>query len=89
MTDTEIRETAAAVAEELRAFPSSTPVPATGGGSRHRGLPEALRARIIDVRGALFERGMYDPVLVRFDTASAPQATNEEIADELARIAQS
>jgi hypothetical protein len=88
MTNEEIRETAAAVAEELRAIPSPSPMPATGGGSFHRGLPEALRARVIEVRGALFERGIFNPVLVRFDTASAPQATNEEIADAFAQIAE-
>jgi hypothetical protein len=89
MTDAEIREATAAVAGELRASPSLSPIAATGGGSRQRGLPEELRMRVIEVRGALYERGIFDPMLSRFDTASAPQATNEEIADELTRIAES
>lgn len=63
--------------------------PATGGGSAHRGLPEELRNRFIDVRAALFQRGIYDPVLVRFDTATATQASTAEIAAQLTTVAQS
>ena len=33
--------------------------------------------------------GVFDPVLVRFDTASAPRASNSEIAEELAKLAES
>ena len=48
-----------------------------------------LRKRLIAVRAALFQRGVFDPVLVRFDTASAPRASNSEIAAELTKLAES
>ena len=47
-------------------------------------LPAELRARFIKVRTALFQRGIYDPVLVRFDSATAPRASVAEVADALA-----
>lgn len=84
-----LKELAAQTAERLQAAASSEPVANTGGGSRHRGLPEDLRKQFIDVRATLFVRGIYDPVLVRFDTASAPQATTAEIAEQLATVAES
>jgi hypothetical protein len=58
-------------------------------GSAHRGLPETVRKNFIDLRGELFERGVYDPVLVRFDTATAPQAETRKIAEQLSAIAES
>lgn len=67
----ELKEQAAAVAEEMRAGEVS---------------PE-LRAGFIHVRAALFQRGIYDPVLVRFDSATAPRASAQEIAEQLATIA--
>ena len=83
-----LKELATATAEALQAAaPSTEPVPNTGGGSRHRGLPEELRQQFINVRAALFARGIYDPVLVRFDTATAPQAPTIEIAERLAAVA--
>lgn len=86
-----LKETAAAVADELNAAAreSSEPIAGTGGGSRHRQLPEPLRTRFINVRAALFQRGIYDPVLVRFDTATGTQASTEEVAKQLAAVAQS
>ena len=88
MTIDEIKTHAAAVANELKAA-ASGPVANTGGGSRHRGLPEDLRTRFLDVRAALFQRGIYDPVLVRFDTASVTQASTQEVAEQLGTIAES
>jgi hypothetical protein len=52
-------------------------------------LPEPLRKLFIAVRAELFQRGIYDPVLVRFDSATAPRASNREIAEELAKVAES
>ncbi|HVG25710.1 MAG TPA: hypothetical protein VND45_16255 [Thermoanaerobaculia bacterium] len=46
----------------------------------------ALRERFINVRAALFQRGIYDPVLVRFDSYTAPKATAQEIAEQLATV---
>ncbi|HVS31535.1 MAG TPA: hypothetical protein VMS98_08765 [Thermoanaerobaculia bacterium] len=86
----ELKKAAAAVAEQLKAAAAGAAgAPASGAGSRHRGLPEDLRRRFIDVRTALVQRGWYDPVLVRFDTASAPQATTAEIAERLSEVASS
>ncbi len=68
-----LKEMAAAVAEELKSGE----------------LTPALRERFIDVRAALFQRGIYDPVLVRFDSATAPPATKDEIAAQLEAVAQS
>ena len=90
MTIEEIRSAAASVAEQMKAVATASETPAaTGGGSLHRGLPADVRARFIAVRGALFERGVYDPVLVRFDTATVPQAATAEVADRLAEVASS
>jgi hypothetical protein len=86
MTNEELKSMAAEVAGELQSAAGGEPA-ATGGGSRQRGLSEALRDRFIRVRTALFQRGIFDPVLVRFDTASAPQASTKEIGDELALVA--
>jgi hypothetical protein len=69
----DLKSLATAVAEELK----SAPTPA----------PELLRARFIDIRTTLFQRGIYDPVLVRFDSATAPRASNEEVAEQLATVA--
>ena len=83
---TDLKAAATSVAEAMSTF---TQAPAaSGGGSRQRGLPEELRKRFIDVRSTLYQRGMYDPVLVRFDTASATQATTQEVAAQLATIAE-
>lgn len=68
----ELRQEAAAVAEEMRAAGTVAP---------------QLRERFINVRAALFQRGIFDPVLVRFDSATAPRATTEEIAGQLVTIA--
>jgi hypothetical protein len=50
-------------------------------------IDAATRQRFIALRAALFQRGVYDPVLVRFDSATAPRATNAEIAEQLEKIA--
>jgi len=71
----QLKEIAAAVAMELRAAAGNVP-------------PE-LRVRFINVRAELFQRGIFDPVLVRFDTATVPRASVEDIADQLARVAES
>jgi hypothetical protein len=82
----ELKRMAVEVAGELQSASGGEPA-AMGGGSRQRGLPEALRERFIRVRTALVQRGIFDPVLVRFDTASAPQASTKEVAEQLAAVA--
>jgi hypothetical protein len=74
MTTEELRTIATQVAADLRA---------------HKGpnrVPEELRRRFIAVRAELFQRGIFDPVLVRFDSATVPQASTQQIADQLAAV---
>ena len=73
MTIERMREMAAAVAGEMKSG-EMTP---------------AVRERFIRIRTELFQRGIYDPVLVRFDSATAPRATMDEIAAQLEAVAQS
>jgi hypothetical protein len=73
MTVEEIKARAAAVAAELRKAASP--------------IPRDLRQRFVDVRAELFQRGIYDPILVRFDSATVAQASPAEIADELTKVA--
>jgi hypothetical protein len=90
MTRETIKSMAATVAADLRkaaAAGAQDPASPTGGGSRQRGLPEELRQRIIELRTALFQRGIFDPVLVRFDTATVPQATTLALAAALEKAA--
>ncbi|HEX8617879.1 MAG TPA: hypothetical protein VF911_09875 [Thermoanaerobaculia bacterium] len=70
----QLKTMAAAVAEELKS--------STGA------VEGALRARFIEVRAALFQRGIYDPVLVRFDSATAPKASASEVGEQLAAVAE-
>ena len=62
---------AAAIAEELR-YAGDVVTP-------------ELRARFIELRSEMFQRGIFDPVLVRFDSATAPRASVREIAEQLAK----
>ncbi len=76
MSIEELRTAAEAVAQQMK---SAGPGP----------LSPALRASFISVRAALFQRGVYDPILVRFDSATVPHASIAEIADELGKVASS
>jgi hypothetical protein len=49
-------------------------------------LPKELRSRFIGVRSELFQRGIYDPVLVRFDSATVQQIPAAEAAEQLASV---
>ncbi|HYU26147.1 MAG TPA: hypothetical protein VEO74_13150 [Thermoanaerobaculia bacterium] len=73
--------------EEIKAAAAEVAAALNAAGEEPIGAP--LRKRLIAVRAALFQRGVFDPVLVRFDTASAPRASNGEIAAELVKIAES
>lgn len=85
----QLRTKAQEVAAQLNGAASADATPgATGGGSAHRNLPEDVRQRFIDVRSALIEHGIFDPVLIRFDTATAPQASTAEIAQQLTAVAE-
>jgi DNA-directed RNA polymerase subunit K/omega len=71
MTIEDLKAAAANVANELREGNES----------------KELRARFVAIRAELFQRGIFDPVLVRFDSATVPQASPREIADELTLVA--
>ena len=45
------------------------------------------RNRFIAVRSYLFQRGIFDPVLARFDSVTVSRASVQEIADQLDAIA--
>ena len=74
MTLAEIKQLAESVAIDLKSL-TSNPV------------PRDVRRRLIEVRAALYQRGVYDPVLVRFDSITAPPATAAEIGEELTTLA--
>ena len=76
MTIDELKTAGAEVAHELQ----------QSGVQSNRDLPKELRERFIAVRSELFERGVFDPVLVRFDSATVTQASTPEIAEQLARL---
>jgi len=51
-------------------------------------LPPDLRARFIAIRAALLQRGIFDPLLARFDSATVAQVAVTEAAAELAKVAE-
>jgi hypothetical protein len=74
MTIEQIKQRAASLAAALKAGNAIT---------------REQRKDFIALRTALFQRGVYDPVLVRFDSVTAPPATPAEIAEELEALAAS
>jgi hypothetical protein len=74
MTTEELKAEAAAIARAFREAPS---------------VPAELRKRFIAVRAALFGRGVFNPVLARFDSATVTRASSEEIAAQLDALATS
>jgi hypothetical protein len=52
-------------------------------------LSAVLRARFVEIRSELFVRGIFDPVLARFDSITVAKAPLHEIADQLDAIAAS
>ena len=88
MSREELKERATRVAEALKSASGASDKNLAGGGSRQRGLPEELRAGFVDVRAALFQRVIFDPVLVLFDSATAAPASNAELAERLSAVAQ-
>ena len=73
MTIEELRIAAAEVARALRESDSPT---------------KDVRSRFIAVRSELFQRGLFDPVLARFDTITGPRAAPQQVADELEALAE-
>jgi hypothetical protein len=46
-----------------------------------------LRERFIRVRAELYRRGIYDPILARFDSHTAPPVDAHSVAQQLALVA--
>ena len=72
MTIEEFRAVVARLAEEMRSASD---------------LSADQRRRFIAVRAELFQRGVFDPILARFDTVTVTRASTQEVANELAAIA--
>jgi hypothetical protein len=75
MTSEQILEMARALASEMKE-PNAYPA-------------EDLRTRFIAVRTELYRRGVFDPVLARFDTATVAKASPAEVAEHLEATAAS
>ena len=74
MTTDELKTEAASIARSLREASSA---------------PADVRKRFVAFRAMLFGRGVFDPVLARFDSATVARASSEEIAAELDALAMS
>ena len=74
MTIEEFRAVVAPLAEEMR---------------RSSDLSADVRRRFVAVRAELFRRGVFDPILARFDAVIVTRASAQEVANELAAIAAS
>jgi len=74
MTTEELKAEAAAIARALREAPT---------------VPADLRKRFLALRGVLFGRGVFNPVLARFDTVTVARASSEELAAQLDALATS
>lgn len=72
MTFDELKAEAANVAQQLAGEDTIVP---------------AVRKRFIALRAELIRRGIFDPVLSRFDSATVAQATRSQIAERLKTIA--
>lgn len=75
----ELKSATASVAVEIAGVVAESP---------NGPLPQALRDRFIAVRTELFKRGVFDPTLARFDSATVTQSSLREIAEELAKVAE-
>lgn len=51
-------------------------------------LDPQLRKRFVAVRSELIRRGIFDPLLVRFDSATVPKSSRQEVAGRLKTIAE-
>jgi hypothetical protein len=50
-------------------------------------LTPELRAEFIAIRTELFQRGVFDPVLARFDSHTVPRASAEDAGRQLEQLA--
>ncbi len=73
MTLDELKTEAADVAQQLAAGKDA--------------VAPATRKRFVAVRAELIRRGIFDPTLIRFDSATVPHASVPEIAERLKTVA--
>lgn len=80
----ELRTEAASIAQAI--------LDVAGGGTEEPGkartMPDELRERFITFRTLLYVRGLHDPVLARFDSATVAQADSKRIAQALEILAE-
>ena len=92
MTIEELKSATAGLAVEIAGVAADVKdeqLTGTGGGSRHRSIPDPVRQQFIAVRSELYQRGVFDPILARFDGATVTQASLRELAGELAKVSES
>jgi hypothetical protein len=90
MTPAEMKLEASNLADKIRAIPSGTQPMGTAIDRNQRSIrafPDDLWNRFIRFRGELYRKGIYDPVLGRFDSATVTQADSTSIADQLVKLA--
>lgn len=77
--------------EMLRATEGTTgeDEPLADDNSRTRVIDAEVRVRFIEVRSWMYRMGLVDPLLIRFDSYTVPQATSREVAERLSEIAES
>jgi len=73
---------------DLKSATASLAVEIAGAVTDGGKLPPALRQRFVAVRAEMFKRGVFDPVLARFDSATVAQASLREVAESLAKVAE-
>ena len=74
--------------ESSRRSLASADIAAVARAMRESGtLSPELRKRFIALRSELFQRGIFDPVLARFDSVTVSRASVQEIADQLDALA--
>jgi hypothetical protein len=73
---------------DLKSEVASLAVEVAGIVSDNGKLSDALRQRFLAVRTELFKRGVFDPVLARFDSGTVTPPSLRELAEELAKVAE-
>ena len=86
---TDLKSEAARVAAEMSSFAEKYKDVTTSPDAHQQRMKNAmmapdLRHRFISLRSELFKIGIYDPVLVRFDSYTAPPADAASVAQQLA-----
>ncbi|HET7711320.1 MAG TPA: hypothetical protein VFL80_05270 [Thermoanaerobaculia bacterium] len=81
----EAAPTVTATSSDLRAVASELAGAIRAGAT----IAPEIRSRLIVLRAALFQRGIYDPVLARVDSITVPPVSADRLAAQLEEIASS